>query len=146
NSVSFPPLGCGNGGLSWADVRPLMERYLKGLSINVFIHDRQVPIGFLPEHSTGSKACPKDFDEFVADVRAMIFANRGRFHTLNGAGEFSLTVDEDGQIKISRKDKTEKLTSEVLEEAWSALQNGLLTNDQYSSESVRRYKSYIDRK
>ena len=24
-SVAVPPLGCGNGGLSWADVRPLIE-------------------------------------------------------------------------------------------------------------------------
>lgn len=25
-SVAIPPLGCGNGGLDWADVRPLIER------------------------------------------------------------------------------------------------------------------------
>ena len=24
-SIAIPPLGCGNGGLDWADVRPLME-------------------------------------------------------------------------------------------------------------------------
>ena len=24
-SIAIPPLGCGNGGLSWADVRPLIE-------------------------------------------------------------------------------------------------------------------------
>src|SRR4029077_5528254 len=26
--ISFPRLGCGNGGLQWDDVRPLMERHL----------------------------------------------------------------------------------------------------------------------
>jgi O-acetyl-ADP-ribose deacetylase (regulator of RNase III) len=26
NSVAIPPLGCGNGGLDWNDVRPLIER------------------------------------------------------------------------------------------------------------------------
>lgn len=39
-SISFPPLGCGNGGLDWDNVvKPLMEKYLKGLDdIEIFIH------------------------------------------------------------------------------------------------------------
>lgn len=31
-SVALPPLGCGNGGLDWSDVRPLIERKLAPLS------------------------------------------------------------------------------------------------------------------
>lgn len=39
SSVSFPQLGCGNGGLDWEnEVRPLMEKYLKDLPIDVFVH------------------------------------------------------------------------------------------------------------
>ncbi|MEK4847602.1 macro domain-containing protein [Bacillus sp. FSL W8-0183] len=38
-SISFPLLGCGNGGLDWEnDVKPLMERYLRPLPIEVYIH------------------------------------------------------------------------------------------------------------
>ena len=37
-SISFPQLGCGNGDLEWADVKPLMERYLKGLPAEIFVH------------------------------------------------------------------------------------------------------------
>lgn len=38
-SVSFPQLGCGNGGLDWeGQVQPVMERYLKNLSIPIYIH------------------------------------------------------------------------------------------------------------
>lgn len=37
-SVAFPRLGCGNGGLRWEDVKPLMERYLRDLPIDVFIY------------------------------------------------------------------------------------------------------------
>ncbi|WP_424475371.1 macro domain-containing protein [Oceanobacillus kimchii] len=38
-SISFPPLGCGNGGLDWeSQVQPLMEKYLKSLDIDIFIH------------------------------------------------------------------------------------------------------------
>lgn len=38
-SIAFPMLGCGNGGLDWeSEVRPLMEKYLKDLPIDVYIH------------------------------------------------------------------------------------------------------------
>lgn len=37
--VAFPQLGCGNGGLDWeGQVRPLMERWLAPLPIDVFVH------------------------------------------------------------------------------------------------------------
>ncbi|WP_049945407.1 macro domain-containing protein [Butyrivibrio sp. AC2005] len=38
DSIAFPPLGCGNGGLLWSDVRPLMEKYLKKLPIDIYIY------------------------------------------------------------------------------------------------------------
>jgi len=37
-SIAFPPLGCGNGELDWENqVRPIMEKYLKRLPIDIFI-------------------------------------------------------------------------------------------------------------
>ncbi len=49
-SASFPMLGCGNGGLPWDEVGPLMKRYLDPLPIPVFIHMRRNAPGFVPEH------------------------------------------------------------------------------------------------
>jgi O-acetyl-ADP-ribose deacetylase (regulator of RNase III) len=37
-SVAVPPLGCGNGGLDWADVRPLIDKQLGGLDVDVLIY------------------------------------------------------------------------------------------------------------
>ncbi len=37
-SLAFPQLGCGAGGLDWADVRPVMEKRLRALPIPVYIH------------------------------------------------------------------------------------------------------------
>lgn len=38
-SVSFPMLGCGNGGLDFeAQVKPLMEKFLPKLDLDVFVH------------------------------------------------------------------------------------------------------------
>lgn len=39
-SVAVPPLGCGNGGLLWSDVRPLIEEALAGLQdVDVVVYE-----------------------------------------------------------------------------------------------------------
>lgn len=40
-SLALPPLGCGNGGLDWVDVWPLIDRYLGaiGIEIEVWVPD-----------------------------------------------------------------------------------------------------------
>ncbi|MAS56156.1 MAG: hypothetical protein CMJ44_16315 [Pimelobacter sp.] len=34
-SLALPPLGCGNGGLEWSDVWPLMDNYRGELTIEI---------------------------------------------------------------------------------------------------------------
>lgn len=38
-SIAIPPLGCGNGGLDWTKVRPMMEQYLKDLPVDIRIYE-----------------------------------------------------------------------------------------------------------
>lgn len=38
-SVAIPALGCGNGGLLWKDVRPLIEKALGDLDIRVLLYE-----------------------------------------------------------------------------------------------------------
>lgn len=38
-SIAIPPLGCGNGGLDWAKVKPIMETYLKDLKLDIQIYE-----------------------------------------------------------------------------------------------------------
>lgn len=48
-SIAFPPLGCGNGGLDWAIVGPVMYKYLSPLPIYVEIY---APYGTKEEQLT----------------------------------------------------------------------------------------------
>lgn len=35
-SVALPPPGCGNGGLPWKDIEPLVHNHLKGISVSLY--------------------------------------------------------------------------------------------------------------
>jgi hypothetical protein len=54
-SIAFPALGCGNGELHWeGQVRPLMEKYLKPLPIDIFIYLYEKSVS-IPEHRNNGK-------------------------------------------------------------------------------------------
>lgn len=53
-SIAFPRLGCGNGELDWNDVKPLMERYLKKLPIDIYLYLGTNP-DITPEHKEPEK-------------------------------------------------------------------------------------------
>lgn len=38
-SISIPPLGCGNGGLDWSRVKPMITSALEGLEINIHVYE-----------------------------------------------------------------------------------------------------------
>jgi O-acetyl-ADP-ribose deacetylase (regulator of RNase III) len=41
-SIAIPPLGAGNGGLAWADVKPLIERALAGMDADIIVYEPTV--------------------------------------------------------------------------------------------------------
>ncbi|MBE6987973.1 MAG: phosphatase [Ruminococcaceae bacterium] len=77
-SIAFPKLGCGNGELDWTLVRPIMEKYLKPLPIDVYIY-LGVSHNELPEHKEQQKtiswlkknAKDMSFNGVVDDLRLL---------------------------------------------------------------------------
>jgi O-acetyl-ADP-ribose deacetylase (regulator of RNase III)/uncharacterized protein YwgA len=68
NSVAFPPLGCGNGGLEWSEVGPLMYRKLHQLTIEIEVY---APYG-TPKHEVTV--------EYLASPSQMTLEGKGRKH------------------------------------------------------------------
>jgi O-acetyl-ADP-ribose deacetylase (regulator of RNase III) len=43
-SIALPPLGCGNGGLQWAKVKPMIEAHLGALDVDVVVYEPSAAI------------------------------------------------------------------------------------------------------
>jgi len=67
-SIAFPPLGCGNGGLEWTEVGPLVYGKLHRLPIAIEIY---APYG-TPKHELT--------EEFLAGPAQMTLEGKGRKH------------------------------------------------------------------
>jgi O-acetyl-ADP-ribose deacetylase (regulator of RNase III) len=141
-SISFPPLGCGNGNLDWAEVKPLVESYLKDLPIQVYVHEWHVAPDFVPEHM--EKVLPAvDYEHFLADIRSLTVAREPAFKTLDHGAPFTASLLDNGDLEIREAGGLEKIPHEELETAWSALHVGLLTADQLEGEGPRRHNDYV---
>lgn len=68
SSIAFPKLGCGNGELDWNVVKPLMEKYLKFLPIDVYIY-----LGLDPESQPEHKEQNKTIEWLKANAKDMSF-------------------------------------------------------------------------
>lgn len=129
--IAFPKLGCGNGGLDWEEVRPLMVRYLSDLSIPVFIHDFTKDIG-LPEH----------LEQVAVEVRKSV--NDLSFHSFTKAldritklaprlrlydeQEFEISFCND-TLRIQTRDHNWSFEEDDLRGVWLSLLNGLVTKE-----------------
>ena len=79
SSVAMPPLGCGNGGLEWSEVGPLIYRKLHGLPIDVELY---APYGTPKQHLTM---------DFLAAPSQMSLEGKGRKQERLNANWVALT-------------------------------------------------------
>ena len=110
-SVSFPMLGCGNGELDWeSHVKPLMERYLRPLPIEIFIHMHTPNAGAAREHRVPDatkkwlRSDPQSlaFTEVWDDLVGVVKSTR-QFAAMDGKACFVAEIfcdEEGGGIRV----------------------------------------------
>ncbi len=136
--ISFPRLGCGNGGLNWEDVRPLMEKYLGDLPIPIYIHDFEVDIGS-PEHKLTFMSRPyrRNFDVLIEDLRQICSESVGLFKTIANKTPFRAEVTNEGSLNFLDPKNGINITvsPDELYEAWAMLINGPLVESRLVGEA-----------
>lgn len=148
-SIAFPELGCGNGELDFeTQVKPLMESYLRKLSLPSFIYVRggkSQP----PEHKDvsnikrwlRSEPSALPFDEVWEDVVSLL-AGRQQFHTLAQRNRFTPTaVLNPPTIKVVSGRSSKRFVAEELLEFWRLLRDFGLTYGSIAPD--RRHSSYL---
>ena len=148
-SIAFPELGCGNGELNFeAQVRPLMERYLGGLSIPTFIYLRGVKTN-PPEHKDipdieqwlRSEPSALPFDEVWQDLLAILREQR-EFGTLSKGNRFQVAATPNpATLTITSGGRTTRILPEELLAFWQQLRDFGLTHGGIAPE--HRFASYL---
>ena len=130
-SIAFPQLGCGNGGLDWeTQVRPLMERSLESLPIDIYIHVN-------PDAATGTYEVD---DERLAEwlrgePRSRSFQDVWKDLEIVAESMPNWSrIGADGALLLSLSKESITLKREDLFELWHHLRSfGYLTLDDVSS-------------
>jgi O-acetyl-ADP-ribose deacetylase (regulator of RNase III) len=142
--ISFPRLGCGNGGLDWIEVRALMERHLKPLPIPIYIHDFEALVG-APEHKQAfmPSSYKNSFDAVLADLRRITVEHDGKFQTIFGQSPFAAAMQSDNSVIFTLSNgKRVIVAASDLYEAWFMLVHGPLSDSKLVG-SARSASSYV---
>jgi len=150
-SIAFPALGCGNGELDWENtVKPLMEKYLKKIPADVFVHP-PVAKENLPEHKNKkeieewlrTEPLTLSFSEVWKDLDELL-AKKSEFKTLTKESKFRARILDDRDTKliedykkflvIETKTRIHKIEYEQLLHVWQQfrthgyLRRGIVSN------------------
>ena len=148
-SIAFPELGCGNGELDFeAQVKPLMERYLGGLSVPTFIYLSGIRTD-PPEHRDvrtikrwlRSEPSALPFDEVWPDLVEVLRRQR-EFATLSKGSPFAAAATFDPPtVTIETGTRTTRIRFDELLEFWQQLRDFGLTHGSIAPD--HRFASYL---
>lgn len=153
-SVSIPLLGCGNGELDWnKQVKPIMERYLKTLPIQIFIHlNPAYSSTTTPEHHNPKetkkwlRSQPQSlgFTEVWDDIVAII-EKGDRFKTFDNQKSFIVTefFKDDGGITITAGSEQFGLYKEQFLDLWQQIRDIGVCIPRIMPSGLDEYAEYV---
>jgi O-acetyl-ADP-ribose deacetylase (regulator of RNase III) len=123
-SISFPQLGCKNGGLDWSDVQPLMEKYLAEVDIpvTIYLYSRPVLNEFFPEIQEFTKLLPR---WKTTKSKSALYYSRGEIKVFWDLGSDNVKIkipNSMGKWELISTIKLDSKLSNSIEESFIQLQ------------------------
>lgn len=150
--LAMPLLGCGHGELDWpTQVRSIVEKYMKNLPINVFVHFYAPGRAPIPEHRDiaemeawlRSEPVHLPFAEVWLDL-VRVLKQKTEFQTLAGNNKFKAIASEDPQgIWIEADRKRAFVDASDLLDFWQQLRSYGFTSRQIAPSGLSRDASYL---
>lgn len=151
-SISFPLLGCGNGDLDWeTQVKPLMEKHLKPLPIEVFIHLHR-PDPFVPEHRDpeATKRWLRSEPEALAFAEvwedlAHLIDNGKQFDFVAGSGHFNVHLTQNPEDGLNLEDGGQSIfiAKDALVSLWQNIRGVGFCSPQKMPSGLDAYGAYV---
>ena len=132
-SIAFPKLGCGNGGLEWSAVKLIMEKYLRPLPISIYIYTdnyngedtlEYTDITFVDWQYTNPKSL--NFQTLKEELQAVIESNN---QILYADGSIK-HISWQNESLIVKNGKEVTILDEQFCDFWDYIRNtGIIEND-----------------
>lgn len=138
DSIAFPRLGCGNGGLDWDDVRPLMEKYLKNVPLQIYIYvdnyddpePEHLHVSDIEKWLSGANDT-EGYEKFKIQLKDILENDKS---ILLGDG-VQAEIKGDGELQISCNGEEQEINDEQLCSFWNYVRDvGIVTENEIPSE------------
>jgi len=96
-SIAIPPLGCGNGGLDWNKVRPIIEQALSGLETKIFLYEPNEAIKAILQKQESNKAAHLTPARAALLYALFAFESMGEYSSLFAANKLAYFLQRKGQ-------------------------------------------------
>lgn len=138
DSIAFPRLGCGNGGLDWNDVRPLMEKYLKNVPLQIYIYvdnyadpePEHLQVSEIEKWLSGVNDV-EGYEKFKLQLKDILENDNS---ILLGDG-VQAKIKEDGELQLNCNGEQREINDEELCSFWNYIRDvGIVSENEIPSE------------